>query len=100
MDVRKLNSIIQNLVSNAIKYGGENSTITFSLYEDGKYWGFHVVDKGIGIPEKEQSQLFKQLFRGTNAVNARIPGSGLGLLSIGRYVKAMKGKIEANSQQN
>ena len=100
VDVRKLNSIIQNLVSNAIKYGGENSTITFTLYEDGKYWGFHVVDKGIGIPEKEQSQLFKQLFRGTNAVNARIPGSGLGLLSIGRYVKAMKGKIEANSQQN
>lgn len=100
VDVRKLNSIIQNLVSNAIKYSEENETITFSLYKDGNNWGFHVIDNGIGIHELEQKRLFKQLFRGTNAVNAKILGSGIGLLSIGRYVKAMKGKIEVKSQLN
>ena len=100
IDVRKLNSIIQNLVSNAIKYSDENETITFTLYEDERNWGFHVIDNGIGIHEEEQKKLFKQLFRGTNAINAKILGSGIGLLSIGRYVKAMKGKIEVSSQLN
>lgn len=100
IDVRKLNSIIQNLISNAIKYSDDNETITFTLYKDGKTWGFHVVDNGIGIHEMEQKRLFKQLFRGTNAVNAKTLGSGIGLLSIGRYVKAMKGKIEVCSQLN
>lgn len=100
VDARKLNSIIQNLLSNAIKYSGEGETITFTLYEEGKMWGFHVIDNGIGIEESEQKKLFIQLFRGTNAINAKVLGSGIGLLSIGRYIKSMKGKIEVNSQLN
>lgn len=100
VDVRKLNSIIQNLLSNAIKYSGEEETITFTLYEADKVWGFHVVDNGIGIEESEQKKLFNQLFRGTNAINAKVLGSGIGLLSIGRYVKSMKGKIEVSSSLN
>ena len=100
IDVRKLNSIIQNLLSNAIKYSDEGKTIVLSLYCNGEIWGFHVSDKGIGIHEHEQKLLFKQLFRGANAVNAKILGSGIGLLSIGRYVKDMKGRIEVTSQVN
>lgn len=100
VDARKLNSIIQNLLSNAIKYSTEKGTITITLYEDGKMWGFHVTDNGIGIDKKEQKKLFKQLFRGTNAVNAKVLGSGIGLLSIGRYIKSMRGKIDVSSQLN
>lgn len=100
IDVRKLNSIIQNLLSNAIKYSNEKETIRFTLYETATSWGFHVVDNGIGIDSMEQHKLFKQFFRGANAVNAKILGSGIGLLSIGRYVKSMKGRIEVTSQLN
>lgn len=100
IDVRKLNSIIQNLVSNAIKYSDEGETITITLYRNDQVWGFHVADNGIGIHEQEQKRLFKQLFRGTNAINAKILGSGIGLLSIGSYVKSMKGKVEVISQVN
>lgn len=100
VDVRKLNSVIQNLLSNAIKYSDEGKTIVLSLYCNAEMWGFHVSDKGIGIHEHEQKLLFKQLFRGANAVNAKILGSGIGLLSIGRYVKDMKGRIEVTSQVN
>ena len=97
VDTRKLNSIIQNLLTNAIKYSNEESTITLSLYCHEKRWGFHVTDHGIGISRKEQRKLFKQLFRGANAINAKIAGSGVGLLSIGHYVKQMHGRIEVKS---
>ena len=100
METRKLNSIIQNLLSNAVKYSDEGTTITLTLYRNKTNWGFHVVDKGIGISKKEQSKLFRQLFRGSNAINAKIAGSGVGLLSIGRYVKQLKGTIEVESRIN
>lgn len=98
VEVRKLNSIIQNLLSNAIKYSDDGGTITLMLYCSDKIWGFHVIDNGIGISVKEQSKLFRHLFRGANAINAKITGSGIGLLSIGRYVRHMKGSIEVKSQ--
>ena len=98
VDVRKLNSIIQNLLSNAIKYSDEGSSIMLVLYCKDKKWGFHVIDNGIGISAKEQGKLFRHLFRGGNAINAKIAGSGIGLLSIGRYVKYMHGVIEVKSQ--
>ena len=98
VDVRKLNSILQNLLSNAIKYSSDGSTITLTLYHTDRTWGFHVEDHGIGISTKEQRKLFRHLFRGANAINAKIAGSGVGLLSIGRYVKQMHGSIEVKSQ--
>ena len=98
IDARKLNSIIQNLISNAVKYSDNGTTITVSLYRHAMRWGFHVIDHGIGISASEHRKLFKQLFRGANAINAKIVGSGVGLLSIGRYVKHMKGRVEVKSQ--
>ena len=100
VDARKLNSIVQNLLSNAIKYSPEGETIFLNLYRENKVWGFHVIDNGIGIKKEERGNLFKHYFRGTNAVNAKILGSGIGLLSIGRYVKQMHGRIEVKSQEN
>ena len=98
VDARKLNSIVQNLLSNAIKYSPEGDVVTFTLYRDAKVWGFHVADNGIGISKEGRKKLFKHYFRGANAVNANILGSGVGLLSIGRYVKQMHGRIEVKSQ--
>ena len=100
VDARKLNSIIQNLLSNAIKYSPDGGTIIVRLYREGARWGFHVVDQGIGVSACEQRKLFRQLFRGTNAINAKIAGSGVGLLSIGRYVKNMQGRITVVSRLN
>ena len=100
IDPRKLNSIVQNLLSNAIKYSPEGETITLNLYRESKVWGFHVVDHGIGISKEGKKKLFKHYFRGSNAINAKILGSGLGLLSIARYVKQMHGRIVVNSHEN
>lgn len=99
IDALKFNSIVHNLLSNAIKYSPDGDTITFTLYRDNKVWGFHVADHGIGISKEERKKLFKHYFRGTNAINAKILGSGIGLLSISRYIKQMHGRIEVNSQE-
>lgn len=100
VDARKLNSIVQNLLSNAIKYSPEGETIILHLYREGKMWGFHVVDNGIGISKEGRKKLFKHYFRGSNAINAKILGSGIGLLSIGRYVKQMHGRIDVKSRED
>ena len=100
VDGRKLNSIIQNLLSNAIKYSDDNSTITLTLYCNDKHWGFHVTDNGIGISEEEKEKLFKQIFRATNAINAKTFGCGIGLISIYKYVTQMKGRIDVKSILN
>lgn len=97
IDVRKFNSIIQNLLSNAIKYSEEGSTIRLTLYCNDRHWGFHVIDNGIGIDREGRSKLFKQIFRATNAINAKTFGCGIGLMSIYRYVIQMKGRISVKS---
>lgn len=100
IEARKLNSIIQNLLSNAIKYSNDGETIILRLYCDSKNWGFHVKDNGIGISDAEKSKLFKQIFRAANAINAKTFGSGIGLISIYRYVMQMKGSIDVKSILN
>lgn len=100
IDARKLNSIILNLLSNAIKYSDDGGTIVLHLYCDSKNWGFHVTDNGIGISEEGKKKLFKQIFRATNAINAKTFGFGIGLISIYRYVNQMKGHIDVKSILN
>jgi len=97
-DMDKMESIIKNLISNAIKYtpnGGEIKIIAFSNPD---HWGFEISDTGIGIPDDEQKKLFKVFFRGSNAINSKISGSGIGLLIVRKLVKLHKGTISLKSK--
>ncbi len=97
-DKEKMESIIKNLLSNAIKYtpnGGEIKIIAFSNPD---YWGFEISDTGIGIPDNEQKKLFKLFFRGSNAINARITGSGIGLLMVRKLANLHSGTITIKSK--
>lgn len=100
IDKQKINSIFQNLFSNAVKYSGIEQIITVTLYCDNKRWGFKVSDNGIGISDEEKQKLFKGVFRGRNAINAHISGSGIGLLSISHYIQQLGGKIHVTSKIN
>ncbi len=97
-DKEKMESIIKNLLSNAIKYtpnGGEIKIIAFSNPD---YWGFEISDTGIGIPDNEQKKLFKLFFRGSNAINSRITGSGIGLLMVRKLANLHSGTITIKSK--
>lgn len=100
-DKEKMDSITKNLISNAIKYtpahDGEVHIIT---RHDKDNWSLEITDTGIGIPAKEQKKLFKLHFRGSNAINAKITGSGIGLMLVWKLVRIHKGKISIESVEN
>ncbi len=95
-DAHILRNILINLVSNAIKYSGENDTIEISI-ESGDNLLIHVKDQGIGIPMEEQKRLFQRFFRAGNATN--IQGTGLGLNIVKKYVQLINGKISFESEE-
>jgi two-component system sensor kinase FixL len=98
IDKKMLRNILNNLVSNAIKYSPEGKTIYCSAHVAGNALKLVVRDQGIGIPEEEQQHLFTRFFRAHNVEN--IQGTGLGLNIVKRYVDLMEGHIEYESKVN
>lgn len=97
-DKDKMESILKNLLSNAIKYTPDGGTVKVTAFSYIDYWGFEVTDSGIGIPENEQKRLFKLYVRGSNAINSKITGSGIGLLLVRKLVKLHSGSISLKSK--
>ena len=91
LDISLLKTCIVNLISNAIKYSGENTFIDFNTEVTDAICTVMVRDNGIGIPEADQEHLFEAFFRAHNTGN--IPGTGLGLNIVARYTQLMNGKI-------
>lgn len=99
-DRDKFEKIIYNLVSNAIKYSKEQGTVTVNLYADDHYCHINIADNGIGIPEKQQKQIFQSYYRADNAINLQETGSGIGLMLTKQLVELHKGNIEFSSEIN
>jgi len=100
VDEPKMEKIIDNLISNAVKYSHSNSQIQIDLSCGDKKWVLQVKDSGIGISKKAQRQLFKEFYRGENAINSKVVGSGIGLLLVQNYVTLHGGSISCSSQEN
>ncbi|MBS1527299.1 MAG: PAS domain S-box protein [Bacteroidetes bacterium] len=98
LDRNLLKNCIVNLISNAIKYSGERTMIEFETEITDSECKIIVRDNGIGIPDNEQQHLFEAFFRAHNT--GTIPGTGLGLNIVARYVKLMNGNIEFKSKLN
>jgi two-component system sensor kinase FixL len=98
LDINLLKNSIINLISNAVKYSGENTMIQFNsiLKEDELL--IEIKDNGIGIPETDLHNLFEPFFRAHNT--GSIPGTGLGLNIVKRYVSLMNGTVACKSAQN
>ncbi|MEM6628728.1 MAG: PAS domain-containing sensor histidine kinase [Bacteroidota bacterium] len=91
-------NILNNLISNAIKYSPEDTQI--HIFCRGAEAGFSiwVKDEGMGIPQEEQAHLFERFFRAHNVEN--IKGTGLGLSIVKEYVDLMGGRISFQSKEN
>lgn len=100
VDEGMIEKVIDNLISNAIKYSFTDSAIEILVECSPSKWSLKVKDKGIGIGKKAQRQLFNEFYRGDNAVNAKIVGSGIGLLLVKNYVNLHGGKVSCYSQLN
>lgn len=96
MDKKALRHILQNLISNAIKFSDEMKPIQIQTLLTEHEFMLKVVDQGIGISKDDQKHLFDRFFRGTNATH--IQGTGLGLNLISLYLEKMNGRIEVRSE--
>ena len=90
--------ILNNLITNAIKYSSEGAIIDINLNEEKDHYIIDVVDQGIGIPEKEQKFIYDIFYRGSNVLN--IQGTGLGLNIVKKYLEAIHGNLSFHSKEN
>lgn len=95
-DERLLGHIFTNLLSNAVKYSEPDATVHFTLEQTGHDVVCVVRDRGIGISEDDQRQLFKAFHRGSN-VGTRA-GTGLGLLLVKRCADLHGGRVQVQSR--
>lgn len=100
IDRNKMDSILRNLISNALKYTPKGGTVNINTSHNRKNWNIDIADTGIGIPKKDQKKLFKYMFRGHNATNQLITGSGIGMLLTWRLIQNHEGRISFSSEEN
>lgn len=98
LDQNLLRNCIINLISNAVKYSGADTLIQFNTRLANGKLVLEVKDNGIGIPDNDQKNLFEPFFRAHNTGD--IPGTGLGLNIVNRYVHLMGGMVSCVSEQH
>ncbi|WP_127509682.1 ATP-binding protein [Actinoplanes solisilvae] len=93
-DPVRLRQVLDNLMSNAVKYTPPGGTVTVSGHIDGEV-RLEVADTGIGVPPDEYDRLFERFFRAGNAVRHGTKGTGLGLAITKAIVEAHGGQVRA-----
>jgi len=96
LDSTLLKHVVVNLISNAIKFSPEKTTIYIETKNEAHTTYFQINDQGMGIPKTDQIHLFDRFFRASNATN--IQGTGLGLHIVGRYIELLNGEIKYSSE--
>ena len=94
-DKNLLKNIMINLITNAIKFSGEGSSIFINSVVNNGLATISVADSGVGISEEDQEHLFSSFFRGRNVIN--IQGTGLGLHIVKRYTDLLGGEVHLKS---
>lgn len=97
-DEKAIYRILQNLISNALKYGKEGKVIGISLSEKVNKISIEIWDKGRGIPKEEVPYIFKRLYSVNKSRNIKLKGSGLGLTIVEKLVEKHGGSIEVSSK--
>ena len=101
VDKSRFKQIINNLVSNAIKFTRDNGQIIIdsNLSKDRKFVEFSISDNGIGIKEKEKENIFKAFYQVDSTYTRKYEGTGLGLTIVKKLVDEHGGKIFVESNE-
>jgi signal transduction histidine kinase len=101
-DPQRMKQVLDNLISNAIRYTLEDGEVTVSTGKaktaNGTWATMTVSDDGIGIPEQEMDHIFDRFFRGEKPRSMQIPGTGLGLAIVKEIVELHEGQITVKSK--
>lgn len=97
-DPDALERVLDNLVSNAIKFNRAGGRVSVRLRPERQGMAaIEVSDTGLGIPESEQGHVFERFYRGREAT--RVSGTGIGLATVRELVEVHQGRIELSSRQ-
>ncbi|AXG70752.1 sensor histidine kinase TodS [Kordia sp. SMS9] len=98
LDREKVEKIINNLISNAMKHTPSSGYVTFLAAVDNDILHIQVTDSGFGIPEEDLPHIFDRFFQSKNADNTLQGGTGIGLALVKELVQLMNGKITVSSE--
>jgi signal transduction histidine kinase len=98
-DALRLEQVLQNLLQNAIKYTPAGGPITMHVEQRADQVWMTVCDRGIGIPEAAQPQLFQRFYRADNVASRHTRGMGIGLYVVKELVTLHGGTVEVISTE-
>jgi signal transduction histidine kinase len=98
-DRRRLVQVVDNLISNALKFTDVGGKVAVRALLDGDRAVLEVEDSGIGIPDVDQQRLFTRFYRAPAASERAVPGTGLGLSIAKMIVDAHGGEISFESRE-
>ena len=98
VDRGRMLQVLDNLVSNALKFTPEGGAVHVSLRQDDDCVRLEVTDSGIGIAPDDQRRLFQRFFRAENAIEQHLPGTGLGLFISRVIAEAHDGSLSVRSE--
>ncbi|GGD02433.1 cell wall metabolism sensor histidine kinase WalK [Pontibacillus salipaludis] len=101
IDKDKMTQVLDNIISNAIKYSPEGGTITFHLEVKKQQQKLHISisDEGVGIPKEKLEKIFERFYRVDRARSRNLGGTGLGLAISREMIDAHGGEIWADSKE-
>ncbi|PKD42998.1 sensor histidine kinase [Rhodohalobacter barkolensis] len=99
IDPDHLETILNNLTENAIKYSSDKKQIDISLKEKNDFVEISVADQGDGIAKKSQRLIFEKFYRVENSLTAKTKGHGLGLAIVKNMVELNGGTIQVKSTE-
>lgn len=99
-DRNKMEIVLCNLISNALKYCNPGDKITFNLYEHEGFCFIKIRDTGIGINDEDLDKIFDRFFQIKNAQTSKMVGSGIGLAFSKKIVELHHGNISVTSNKN
>jgi PAS domain S-box-containing protein len=98
VDEQRIRQVLDNLLSNALKYGGAGGSVSVVLRSGAAAIEIEVHDTGMGIAQDEVDHVFGRFFRGGEALERHIPGTGLGLNIVSSIVAAHDGAVTLESK--
>lgn len=98
-DSGQLESVLTNLISNAIKFTPRGGSIRIHSFDDDEWYYLLVQDTGLGIPEKDRQRIFNKFFR-VERPGVEIQGTGLGLAIVKTIIDGFRGTISVQSEVN
>lgn len=99
-DLHRMEQVVVNVLSNAIKYTQEGGKVHVHVFEEDGYGIIRVKDNGIGIPAEDINHIFDRFYRVDKARTRNLGGTGLGLSIVKEIVQGHDGKIELTSEIN